>query len=141
MKYQADDPVPIGNGVTYTPRLAHRGAPTKHKTVWTVGLPEEVDCFRRSSEEGWLLNSTGSGLIQLANGRLATLGVNSHREDLKLARFVSPVPLGTWHGYPADYRRKPQDRPPITILSNWRLAAIIEKHQMAKIRRGQQCRL
>lgn len=80
-------------------------------------------------------------MLDSQTGRLHKVGVNFHGESLVLGKFVDGIANGNWHGYPADYRRNPRDRPPISVLKSWVNQGHIKKHQHAKISRGQKCNL
>lgn len=138
-----DQPNQIEMGVLYHPLSKHRGRPSQGITVWTVKLPEEVACFTGALNSGWLASPPGWGMQQGSDKHLVKLGKNVANDALKFAKFVSSLaPLAsTWHGYPCDYQRNAQDRPPAEILLRWREMEAIEKHQVLKIRRGKPCAL
>jgi len=118
---------------------AHRRK-QKHKSRWTVTVDHEVECFINSQENSWIEDFVGWGLIPNGNS-LLVLGQNSQKEELKIAKFVAKNDDRVWHGYPADYCRNIQDRPGMSILSDWRTAGHIEKHHIIKIRQGKECNL
>jgi hypothetical protein len=127
------------NGAVYTPLSKHRGLATASRSVWIVSVRDEIQCFVMAFRERWVFDTDGWGLRPLSPGRLQVLGVNGFKERLALAKFVGAD--GSWHGYPADYRRRVQDRPPMHLLRTWRASEILRKHQMAKISSGKQCNL
>jgi len=133
-----DTPVAV-NGVAYTPLSKHRGVATESVSVWTVEVCDEVECFLTAFRAGWVLGDKAWGLRQLALGRLQVLGVNGFNERLVLAKFVGGD--SGWHGYPADYRRRVQDRPPMGLLRTWYTSGILRKHQISKISSGKPCNL
>ena len=136
-----NQPFHVAHGVSYTPLGAHRGPPTQVKTVWTINVRNEVETFSAAYGLGWAVGGIGWGLSQLKTKRLAQLGVNHHKEALMFAKYVDAPGVGDWHGYPADYRRNPQDRPSTRIMRHWCGLNIMEKHQMGKVSKGQACSL
>lgn len=133
-------PVSIANGETYVATPAHRGKPSQDKSSWSISVPDEVQCFEKASLSGWSGNGHRWGNWS-ASGKLAPLGTNHWNEELHIARFVDGGATAPWHGFPADYRRRTQDRPPAQVLFAWRDAGLIEKHMVAKIRMGKRCSL
>jgi len=111
-----------------------------NKSRWIVTVNEELDCFRGTVQNNWFDLNMGWG-IHIPNNILLVLGKNIFDENLKIAKFVQDENHNHWHGYPADWQRKAQDRPPICILMHWRTNGLISKHKMAKIRSGKKCNL
>jgi hypothetical protein len=132
--------VTTASGDLYISSPAHRGRPSPSKSSWILSLPEEVRCFEQASTNGWASGRHRWG-NWLTAGKLTPLGMNHWSEELHIARFVDGGPNTPWHGFPADYRRNKQDRPPVHVLAAWRDAGIIEKHVIAKIRMGKRCSL
>ena len=132
-------PFATSTGQFYTPFLRHRGTPDQHRSVWTEPVEGEVACFVEAWEQAW---GERDGLLW-GNARddsgLRPLGLNGHREELWFAKFVRASSPAPWHGYPADYRRRKQDRPPTRVLVQWREAGIITKHEAARIAGGRRC--
>jgi hypothetical protein len=137
-----DVPVVIASATytTYTSVKQHRGRVNSDKSRWIIPMDEELECFELTYFKKWHRNSIGWGLHILEN-RITVLGKNPEGEQLKLAKFVDSSKNNKWHGYPADYRCKIQDRPPQDILEKWRSEGLIKKHQIMKIRRGMACNL
>lgn len=113
-----------------------------NKSQWLVTIDEEMDCFRNTINNNWKENENGWGIRWDAGHRvLVVLGKSVSQYDLKIAKFTKDVNLNHWHGYPADWQQRTQDRPPIKILNDWRTTGFISKHKMAKIRNGKKCDL
>jgi len=118
----------------------HRNSSLPTKAKWTIPRIKEFQCFINSEEKEWLINDEGWGLI--ANGnKLMELGKNPQSESLFMSKFIDSNKNNTWHGYPADYRRKIQDIPSTSILKKWYNEGLIEKHQILKIKKGKKCNL
>ena len=141
MPYELDKDIDLTPRTTakYYISSAHRRL-QRHKSRWTITVNEEVDCFIDSRTNTWIDNAASWGLIQSGNN-LLVLGLNSHNEELKIAKFIAKNTTGVWHGYPADFCRNIQDRPGMSILQSWRTNGHIEKHHITKIRQGKECNL
>jgi len=144
MIYQVDFEINFEDEICYKSVKQHREYVNDEKAIWTISIVEEVDCFRRSIDKLWIeeagmcrwgLHVTGD------SKRLEILGKNKHTDDLKIAKFVKDVISETWHGYPADYRQKRNDKPPENILLMWCDEGYIRKHHVSKIRSGKACNL
>jgi len=118
----------------------HRATGNPNKTVWTLDYNAEVDCFKLSKTSEWIQDNYGWG-IKVINSVIQYLGHNFENERLKLAKFVDGNQNDIWHGYPADYLRRSQDRPPTFVLKNWVEEGYLSKAKMNKIRRGQSCNI
>lgn len=127
-------------GVQYMPISKHRGKPTKDRSVWTRTVAEEVECFRLALNNDWGHAAELWGHRRSLD-RLDQLGRNWCNESLWFGKFIRSQSNSPWHGYPADYRRRPQDRPPTAVLVRWRDLGAIEKYQVARVAGGQQCGL
>ena len=110
----------------------HRGRKNDHKSKWIISLSEEFECFQRTCNNSWIGNCSGWGL-HIQNDRVEYLGKNNQEVKLRIAKFVDKHSDGTWHGYPADYMVKIQDRPDETILKDWVYKRYIDKVCMARI--------
>lgn len=113
----------------------HRGQPTDEISIWELSFEEEVDCFSTSHHKGWNSGPTGWGCHLNGAGTLQVLGRNLKNPQLRIAKFVSNQEL--WHGYPADIRNKPHDKPLPSILSAWFEEKVITKAIMSRIKQGQ----
>ncbi len=118
----------------------HRRKGNAEKCFWIVTFDDEVNCFIHTIRQNWFINSEAWGLI-LSNNILQVIGRNSNNDELKLAKFVDGNDNGVWHGYPADYMLRSQDRPATEILQTWVNNGYISKAKMSKIRLGQSCNL
>ena len=108
---------------------------TADKCVWTIPVPEEIDCFATAINNTWFINDKcwGIGPV-LSKNNLPVLGVNYESKDLSIAKFVQGA--GQWHGYPADVNRRPHDRPHPVVLETWVANDIISKPYRARIQGG-----
>ena len=129
----------VGQAYVALPR--HRGRAARRHSVWTVPVPTEVACFVQAWQASW---GVGCGELwghSRPDSRLEPLGLNGHGENLWFGKFVQSAPSSPWHGYPADYRRRAQDRPPTKVLHQWRDLGVLAKHQAAKVASGRPCKL
>jgi hypothetical protein len=143
-----DTPIPITAGVEeeevqlyYKVRSVHRRLGNTNKCRWTISIKEEVDCFKDSVFKKWLEKTEGWGLKINGEGGLEQVGLSDIEEVLKIAKFVDSASTNEWHGYPADYCRRNQDRPSLKVLTDWMDKEIITKTQMAKIKQYKKCSL
>jgi hypothetical protein len=133
--------------VSYKVRSVHRRKGNSKKCIWTLNPKEEVDCFRDAASAKWLdanawsIAKHGWGLKVNANGGLEEVGISDQGESLKIAKFVDSSLNYEWHGYPADYSQRKQDKPPISVLADWKERRLITKTQMSKIKQFQRCNL
>lgn len=141
MSINLDVPNNVGNNIFYTTVSQHRVGGNSNKSIWSISLQEEVNCFQYSLSNNWLENYIGWGLRLSNNNQMEVLGYNRLLNDLKIAKFIDGCENDSWHGYPADYRNKIQDRPPFKVLKEWGNNGFIHKHQISKIRSGKQCAL
>lgn len=125
---------------SYIISSAHRNALPRDKSKWIIGMEEELSCFKNSINNDWNGTYISWGL-RINDNNIEIIGINPLREDLKIAKFIDSGKNQIWHGYPADYRRKKQDRPHVNILIKWKDAGIIQKHHIVKIRAGKLCNL
>lgn len=118
---------------------AHRNS-SPQKSQWTINRNEEVAIFHNSIARGWILKNSGWGLY-MPNGTPAYLGIDkSKSKNLFIAKFVSKN-SNFWHGYPADYTRRPQDVPHEEVINSWIRVQLFSKAKARKILRGQKCNL
>ena len=120
----------------------HRGNSAPKICIWNISVPEEADSFICSHRKRWLDDTTGWGL-HLIGERVVPLGRNHDDEVLYIAKFVCDrnTPENLWHGYPADFCRNNQDKPPVRILHSWRDEGYIRKAHVKRIRGGNSCNL
>jgi hypothetical protein len=76
-----------------------------------------------------------------SEGGLSQIGISDQQEVLKIAKFKDSNSTREWHGYPADYCRRKQDRPSIRILMDWKDRGLISKTKMDKIKQYKRCSL
>jgi hypothetical protein len=114
-----------------------RGHP--NKSCWLISNEDEIECFITSNTSSWTESNIGWGLKSV-DGEIQVIGESTQRVELKLAKFIGDQ-NDLWHGYPADYIMKNQDRPSATVLKMWCESGFIVKHQLLKIRQGKQCNL
>lgn len=123
------------NPTNYLVSSKHRGLPTDGISVWLVDMEDELNCFINCYQNKWHNNTNGWGFILGEMRRLILLGRNLKNTELVIAKFVMNQNL--WHGYPADLRYKPSDKPLPTILSKWYNDGLITKRTMTRIQQGQ----
>ncbi len=109
----------------------HRGNPTDEISVWLITHLEELEVFNTCFANSWIVHSNGWGVSK----SLSLLGENLRNRRLILAKFVFDQNL--WHGYPADLRYKPKDKPVPDILMLWYQAGLIDKPTLSRIKQGQ----
>ena len=140
---ELDVPIRTAHGALYLFKSDHHGRPTDTKCVWTIHRADELACFEDMFFQRWHQDDMGWGLRYDDAGNPLELGRNHSNDVLKLAKF--PCDQGieppVWHGYPADYLRRQQDRPPVSVLNTWRRAGILKKFEVARIRGGRPCNL
>ena len=118
----------------------HRRVGNPNKSIWILSHEEEIGCFVFSINSGWK-NQIVSWGLSLLGTEMQIIGRNPENEELKIAKFVDGNGNNIWHGYPADYLRKSQDRPETCTLKSWVQHGYITKAKMSKIRLGQSCNL
>ena len=118
----------------------HRGRRNPHKSTWIITIEEEIECFIQAVNNNWRIETEAWG-VKTFGGILQVVGLNYNQQELKLAKFVDGNSTNVWHGYPADYMSKSQDRPTTSILKVWVKNGFLTKAKMSKIRQGQSCNL
>ena len=118
----------------------HRRTGNPNKCIWTITFDEEVNCFIHALRSNWKKGKKAWG-VKAIGGTLQVVGLNPGSKELKLAKFVDATNNKVWHGYPADYMSKAQDRPDTNILKAWVENGYLTKAKMSKIRQGQSCDL
>lgn len=129
MRYRVDQPFTTSVGESYAIKNDHRNG-SRSKSQWITTLEEEVAAFEDAYGSNWISRSGKHAWgLHFVDGKPHILGIasanSSRRERLRLAKFVRNMAPSFWHGYPANYRRKPQDRPPVVVL----LKAFVVKNQ------------
>ncbi|MGI0489474.1 hypothetical protein ACN4EK_29010 [Pantanalinema rosaneae CENA516] len=127
--------------IHYKIRSVHRRHGNFEKCIWTISPQEEVGCFQVAASEEWLEATEGWGVKINAEGRLEQIGVSEQDEVLKIAKFVDSSSTREWHGYPADFRRRQQDKPSERVLIAWKNRGLINKTKMSKITQRKPCNL
>lgn len=127
----------IGN---YIISSQHRRTGNPNKSIWIISFDEEVNCFIQALNANWRKGTEAWG-IKVFGETLQVLGLNYENRELKLAKFVDGTHTNVWHGYPADYMNRAQDRPATNILKVWVDNGYLTKAKMSKIRLGQACNL
>jgi hypothetical protein len=129
-------------GFPYVSKNYHRngnGNKSQWKTPVTVSM--EVNIFLAAYKIGeslaWGYYRHCDVLAPLGSSRLSLNPV----VDLFIAKFIGQTHPTLWSGYPADYRRNVQDRPPTSVLSEWADGGIIAKYEISRIRGGKKCNL
>lgn len=125
---------------TYYISSAHRNIVTADKSRWIISMSQEVDCFVEGQTLNWVESNLSWGIMFNGSG-LDVLGTDHQDHPLKIAKFIDSSNNNIWHGYPADYVRKQQDRSGMAILVQWRSRKMIAKHHIIKIRQGKSCSL
>lgn len=142
--YKVNDIVDIEKNVRYLCAGQHRTPrQRREKSLWSISVDDEVNCFILAHNNKWLLPSANSGWsLHICNYKKpGVLGINRFGEDLKIAKFVNKSQAKEWHGYPADYERNINDRPKTEILIDWVDKAFIDKTCMVRIQKGKGCAL
>ncbi len=142
MPYTADTEIDLTTRTTgnYIISSQHRRRGNPNKSIWTITFEEEVDCFIQALNGNWKIATEAWG-IKVVDNILQVVGLNNNNGNLKLAKFVDGTNTNVWHGYPADYMSKAQDRPATSILKDWVDNGYLTKAKMSKIRLGQSCNL
>jgi len=140
-RYIVNQPIQISDDTSYISIPKHRNRSSSY-SIWVIHIYEEVECFIHTHKQGWIVKEkeTGWGL-HLVDGKPEFLGELSNGEQSKIAKFVGNQPMGLWHGYPSDYQRNLQDRPPINIMLVWRDLCLVTKADISKIKAGKPCKL
>lgn len=135
---RVDTPIEILNNTSPTDYLCsskHRGQPTNDISVWIIDVEQEVECFKACYQNKWHNTITGWSFIFGSSRQLLLLGRNLKNGELRIAKFV--INQRQWHGYPADLRYKPSDKPLPNILIEWYKKGYITKTIMTRIKQGQ----
>lgn len=125
---------------TYKANPKHRNW-SAGQSQWTIPLAAETACFDHAWTSGWCPSGKGWGL-HLVGDTAEYLGVvEDHLTTVFVAKFVSDPGHATWHGYPADHQRKPQDIPIAEVCRLWLEGRVIRPATIRKLGKGQRCRL
>lgn len=142
MPYRTDTEIDLTPQTTskYIISSQHRRIGNPYKCVWTITYQEEVNCFIQAKTSNWINGKICWGLKVVGNA-LQAVGRNTDNEDLKFAKFIDGTNTDVWHGYPADYLNRSQDRPTTAILLSWQQSNYLGKHHVRKIKQGIPCNL
>lgn len=132
--------ITIRKDVRYFVHPKHRGSATSDSCTWRISVDDEVDLFKAALPKARSAGQT-CWAAEAEGRRLRIIGTNVHGDLLMFGKFVDGSAIAIWHGYPADYRRHTQDRPPMCVLKIWDKQGLIKKHHVAKISGGMQCNL
>ena len=129
-----DTAVPINEKASYYFSPKHRRIATEDVSIWDIDFQNELSCFKASIHNEWIYNEVSWGFIK--NGEeFIIVGHNLINRELKFAKFVSNENI--WHGYPADFRNKPDDKPVPQLLLIWFNEKVISKPLLKRIKQGQ----
>ena len=82
-----------------------------------------------------LITNEGYGFnIKIINSKPSIIGTNKFSKNLYIGKFVNGI--SSWHGYPADYQSKNQDKPSDEILEKL-LSQGLSLTSIRKIKKGQ----
>ena len=129
-------------GFPYVSKNYHRNG-NRNKSQWksSVTIKVEVEIFLTGHKQGqshaWGHYLNGDTVTVLGTSPSSTQPV----VELLVAKFNGQQNPQVWSGYPADYRRNPQDRPPVSVLNEWVTAGVIAKHEISRVRGGKKCTL
>lgn len=142
MPYKADTEIDLTKKTkgNYIISSQHRRAGNPNKSIWVISFNEEIECFIQAMNGDWKVGAEAWG-IKVVGDILQVVGLNNDKHELKLAKFVDGTNKNIWHGYPADYMSKAQDRPATNILKAWVKNGFLTKSKMSKIRLGHSCNL
>jgi hypothetical protein len=130
----------VAPGIHYLHHPHHRNG-VSGKSQWIITQPEETVSFSRSLAEGWLRTTEGWGLHTPQQSPEYLGYARDHSTQVFVAKFVGDDVAGTWHGYPADHQRCPQDIPDEAALQAWIDASLLTPAKLRKVARGQRCNL
>lgn len=128
--------VTVNQEIKYLFYEKHRGKATNSISVWDANFTDELSCFKECVNRQWIFENNGWGHIKISDDEYMVLGHNSFNPVLRFAKFVGDN-TGLWHGYPADFKQKPNDKPKNVILLRWLNEKFISKHVYRKIQQGQ----
>lgn len=142
MPFKADTEIDLTahNIGKYIISSQHRRKGNPNKSIWTITFNEEVNCFIQALTGDWKRGTEAWG-VKVIDNIIQVVGQTNDSKELKLAKFVDGTNTNVWHGYPADYMSKAQDRPATNILKLWVNNGYLTKAKMSKIRLGQSCSL
>jgi len=129
----------------YASLAYHRNNTRKsEKSQWRISIKEEFqvfnDCFINFS---WFDNHIGWGIYldPETKSNMLQIGISTIKNPLHFIKYVDGGKDNMWHGYPADYLRKIQDKPSSIFLNEIYSRGFISKPQYSKIKKGKKCNL
>lgn len=134
--------------VFYIHKVDHRNSSPK-KSQWTISEESERECFSHSLISSWSDKEQAEyeywGL-HFDNEQVAYLGITrssggAQQEPLFIAKFLDSSQNNKWHGYPADYVKNNQDKPPSLVLKAWADAQHFSPATISKIAQSKPCKL
>ena len=135
MSFIIDGKEPLYNGEDYVFIKKHRTFGNPNASVWTCTLKEEFDLAEDGLKSQYIENKKDLQAYNLKKG-LLILGRNNINPELRIAKFINSTPT-VWHGYPADYVQKNQDRPTLDVLNKMYSNGLISAKEMKRISKGQ----
>lgn len=133
------------NGELYFIKSDHRNS-SPEKSQWIIERDDEIAIFEYTCIAKWLSTTQRNAWgLHFQEDKPQILGSSAAIEPLKqnlwIAKFMRSLEPLCWHGYPANYRIKQQDRPEIGILQDWYSKGHIKKQDIARIRCGKKSNL
>jgi hypothetical protein len=133
----------IESGKFYIHKLDHRNG-SRIKSQWKINEDAEWQCFATASAQPISNQITCYYWFHFEKGKIEYLGESKSEDlpvrDLFIAKFISDPHSHDWHGYPADYQKNNQDRPPAIILDYWLKNNYLTAPKISKISQGKPCR-
>lgn len=137
MRLQTNTTVQASGGDAYHFKADHRNG-DRRKSQWLISLRSELICFETAIKSEWVGMNNAWGL-HFSKNVPEVVGLSPEGLRVKIAKFVQSTPPPLWHGYPGDFRRRLQDRPPVGVLYAWVSLGIIRMNDARKVRNGARC--
>lgn len=146
-----DESVVTPCGELFKTTAKHRNSANPAASVWSINISDEYNCFIEAlsyTDSSQVTNISYKSLdetlcwgVNIDSTRLQSLGYNNLTNELFFGKFTKHIHNNEWHGYPADFIKKTQDRPPLNFLVSLEENGLLTKNKMKKISRGQKCRI
>lgn len=117
----------------------HRNG-TAGKSQWIITVDNEIDLFAKAKRDEQIFDNNGYA-IWVIDEKTGVLGYTENNSETRLARFVDGSRSDHWHGYPANYLKKKNDIPPMTLLKKWKEKGLIEKSDLTRMKYQKPCSL
>lgn len=117
----------------------HRNG-TSGKSQWVISVDEEIELFAKAKRDKQIFDDKGYA-IWIISDKACVLGVTDLNSETRLARFVDGSRSDHWHGYPANYLKKKNDIPPMSLLKEWKDKGLIEKSDLTRMKYQKPCSL